>query len=253
LKAAGCPEFAKLNSDFPWDDFDSQWYYDHNYKVLRDDDRQILETVRDFFAKTYLTSPECHGHGLDVGSGTNLYPALSMLPFCDKITLCEYSASNVSWLEDEIQGNLPSWGSFWNLLARKSPYSSIASPWKMLANKTHVEKGSIFDLPKSAWDIGTMFFAAESISSEPAEFEAAMDSFVQSLRSGAPFAAAFMEGSRGYDVGTYWFPAVDVSVNDIEGSLRGKAKDVRTYRIGLTDKPLRAGYGGMILATGKVM
>jgi hypothetical protein len=241
---------AELNSDFPWDDFDSNWYYDHNYKVLRDDDRQIVEVVRDFFATLDLSS---HRRGIDVGSGTNIYPALAMLPFCEEITLYEYSTSNVSWLQREIQSYASPWDAFWELLAKEPSYKSIDSPRKMLAAKTSVERGSIFELPESRWDIGTMFFAAESISSAPSEFQTALDSFIKSLRPGAPFAAAFMENSQGYTVGTHQFPAVAIAENEVENCLTGGTKDLKVHRIGLTNNPLRAGYGGMILATARVV
>jgi hypothetical protein len=240
---------TERNSDFPWDDFDSSWYYDHNYKVLRDDDRQIVQVVRDFFATLDLSSHRC---GIDVGSGTNLYPALTMLPLCDEITLYEYSASNVSWLQREIQSYSSPWDAFWELLAEEPPYKSVGSPRKMLAAKASVERGSIFDLPESQWDIGTMFFAAESISPALSEFQTALDSFIRSLRPGAPFAAAFMENSLGYTVGTRHFPAVAITENEVKNRLTGSAKDLDIYRTGLTSNPLRDGYGGMILATGRV-
>ena len=241
---------TELNSDFPWDDFDSSWYYDHNYKVLREDDRQIVQVVRDFFATLDLSS---HRRGIDVGSGTNLYPALAMLPFCEEITLYEYSASNVSWLRREIKSYSPSWDSFWDLLAKEPLYESVGSPREMLAAKASVKKGSIFNLPESRWDIGTMFFTAESLSSVPSEFQTALDSFIGSLRSDAPFAAAFMESSLGYSVGTRRFPAVAITENEVRNFLSDRTKDLKIYRIGLTNNPLRAGYGGMILATGKVV
>lgn len=240
---------TELNSDFPWDAFDSSWYYDHNYKMLRDDDRQIIEVVRDFFATLDLPS---HSHGIDIGSGTNIYPALTMLPLCSKITLCEYSASNVSWLQREVRSYSPSWDDFWELLAKEPLYESIDSPRKMLAAKASVERGSIFDLPESRWDIGTMFFAAESISPEPSEFQTALDGFIRSLRPGAPFAAAFMKQSLGYKVGTCQFPAVAITANNLQNCLTNDTKDLEIYQIGLTDNPLRAGYGGMILTTGRI-
>lgn len=243
------PACVDQNSDFPWDNFDSRWYYDHNYKILRDDDRQIIERVRDFFAS--LDLPD-HRHGVDVGSGTNLYPALAMLPFCNKITLCEYSISNISWLKREVQSYSSSWDDFWALLTEKQPYSLIDSPRESLASAVHVERGSIFDLPRSTWDIGTMFFAAESISAEPSEFQDALDNFIRSLRPGAPFAAAFMENSVGYSVGARQFPAVAITKDDVECRLAGDVKNLSIYRIGLTNKPLRVGYGGMILATGRI-
>lgn len=244
------PELTGLNGEFPWDEFDSSQYYDHNYKVLRDDDRQIVEIIRDFFATLDLSR---HRNGIDVGSGTNLYPALAMLPLCDKITLYEYSTSNVSWLQREIRSYAPSWDDFWELLAKEPPYKLVDSPRETLAAVARIERGSIFDLPESRWDVGTMFFAAESISATPSEFRAGLESFIRSLRTGAPFAAAFMENSVGYDVGTRRFPAVAVTANDVKNCLEGDVEDLAVHRVGLTNEPLRAGYDGMILATGKVV
>lgn len=238
------------NSDFPWNEFDSSWYYDHNYKVLRDDDRWIVETIRDFFATLELSR---HSNGIDVGSGTNLYPALAMLPLCDKVTLYEYSISNVEWLQRETQSYSSSWDAFWELLAIAPLYKSVDSPRETLAAVARVEEGSIFDLPESCWDIGTMFFTAESISSTLSQFRAALESFIRSLRTGAPFAAAFMENSVGYSVGTRRFPAFAITVNYVKNCLAGDTKDLKVSRIGLTNKPLRSGYNGMILATGRVV
>ncbi|HKR49193.1 MAG TPA: SCO2525 family SAM-dependent methyltransferase [Pseudonocardiaceae bacterium] len=238
-----------LNSDFPWDDFDSSWYYDHNYKVLRDDDRQIIEVVRDFFG---TLDPSKRRSGIDVGSGPNIYPALTMLPLCDEIKLYEYSTSNVSWLEREIQSYSSSWDAFWELLTEEASYNSVDSPRRTLATRASVAQGSIFDLPESLWDIGTMFFTAESISPALEEFQIALGCFIRSLRPGAPFSAAFMENSLGYSVDSCRFPAVAVTVNDVENGLTGDTKDLEIHRIGLTENPLRAGYDGMIVATGRV-
>lgn len=241
--------FSELNSHSPWDDFDSNWYFDRNYKRLRDDDRQIVELVRDFFATLDLPR---HRHGIDVGAGTNLYPALTMLPFCDEITLYEYAASNVAWLRRETQSYSPSWDPWWRLLIKEPVYKSFDSPREALAAAARVERGSIFDLPESRWDIGTMFFVAESISSALSEFHTALGGFVRSLRPGAPFAAAFMENSLGYDVGTRRFPAVAIAANEVKNSLAGETEDLKIYRLGKTSNPLRGGYDGMILAIGRV-
>ncbi len=235
------------NSDFAWDSFDSCSYLTHNYGTLRDDDRQIVEGVRDFFAPL---DPAMVRQGLDVGSGTNLYPALTMLPLCDKITLWEYASSNVRWLRREVRRYSQSWDGFWDLLSQDPLYKSVEDPRAALVRKALVRKGSIFDLPVSRWDVGTMFFVAESISADVREFQAATQRFVRSLKPGAPFAAAFMKNSTGYDVGDRRFPAVAVDVDDVHDCLAGSAEDVKIERISAAN-PLRTGYDGMILALGK--
>lgn len=239
------PRPSLLNSDVNWDSFDSGLYREHNYRTLRDDDQQIIHLVRDFFATTGLAD----AHGVDVGAGSNLYPALAMLPFCHRIDLCEFAASNVAWLRREIAGYDASWDRFWAEYAIHPSYARLDDPRHRLATVAHVQQVSIFDLPQHTWDIGTMFFVACSISTDIEEFNRAVTRFVGSLKAGAPFAAAFMLGSQGYHVGNDWFPAVSVDHETILKSFAGIARRTTLSDIE-TGQPLREGYRGMCLVTG---
>jgi hypothetical protein len=240
------------NADYPWDEFDSTAYFRHNYQALRYDDKQILEAIRDFFSKADRSTGERPPQGLDVGSGTNLYPALAMLPFCAGVTLWEYAATNVDWLRSEITSYSPSWDPFWERLALAPPYQAVADPRATLAERATVVRGSIFELPAATWDIGTMFFVAESLTSSTDEFERATRRFVDALRPGAPFAAAFMENSQGYDVGDRRFPAVAVTQETVRGCLEDVASGLDVQRLDSGKQPLRNGYSGMILVMGTV-
>ncbi|HZN75278.1 MAG TPA: SCO2525 family SAM-dependent methyltransferase [Micromonosporaceae bacterium] len=245
----GTASTSRGNAGYPWDDFDPDWYARHNYATLGADDRRILQIVRDFFAST-LTGRSVK-QGIDVGSGANLYPALSMLPFCERITLWERSAANVKWLKEQIEADYSeSWDRFWNVLVTRPRYRAVENPREALREKAWVRNGDLFKLPPRQWDLGTMFFVAESISDRKNEFRDATQRFVGSLRVGAPFAAAFMENSSGYDVGSLRFPAVAVRTADVESCLSLLAHDVRTVPVARL-KDRRDGYDGMILALGK--
>ena len=98
-RTPGSTPTPRSNDQVDWDEFDPDAYLTKNYWSLRDDDRMIMTVVRDFFASTASVGP---ARALDVGSGTNLYPALAMLPFCERLDLVEFSASNVAWLKREI-------------------------------------------------------------------------------------------------------------------------------------------------------
>jgi hypothetical protein len=235
-----------LNSHFNWDKFDSAWYAEHNYQCLRDDDQAIIDSVRDFFADAGVAD----AGGIDVGSGSNLYPALSLLPFCERLELWEYAATNVEWLTEQVNDYDASWDRFWTEFALNPAYSVVPDPRARLAEIAHVRQASVFDLPRRSWDIGTMFFVACSISTEISEFRRAVKIFVHSLRPSSPFAIAFMVDSQGYYVGDTWFPAVPVGLAEINRSLSGIAYDVNIQSID-TGSPLREGYGGMALATGR--
>lgn len=239
------PRPSRLNSDVDWDSFDSGLYREHNYRTLRDDDQQIIHLVRDFFATAGISQ----ARGMDVGAGSNLYPAFAMLPFCDQIDLCEFAASNVAWLQREITDYDTAWDCFWAEYAANPGYAQVNDPRQRLAAVARVQQVSIFDLPARTWDIGTMFFVACSISTDIEEFNLAVTRFVGSLKVGSPFAAAFMVESKGYHVGDTWFPAVSVDRETILKSFTGIARQTRLWDIE-TGQPLREGYGGMCLVTG---
>jgi hypothetical protein len=68
--------FAVLgNADVDWDSFDSSYYFEHNYGHLRPDDAAIIRMVTSFFSRR-LTG-RAGARAIDVGTGPNLYPALT--------------------------------------------------------------------------------------------------------------------------------------------------------------------------------
>lgn len=264
-----------LNADFDWDDFDPRCYFTHNYAEMRPDDARMLTLVRDWFAEALpVGGPPLEG--LDAGSGANLYPALAQLPHCDSITLLEFSRENAEWLESAVRELPEGWRQYWRHMTAAAPGAASADPGAASAEAgtepetedarfaevraklrkvCAVVRGSIFDLEPRRWDLGTMFFVAESLTEDPAQFEHALRCFLGALRPGAPFAAAFMEGSQGYEVGDVHFPAVSIDENRLRaafhslGLVRGGFK---VRRVGIDPEPLRPGYTGYLVAIGHV-
>jgi hypothetical protein len=247
------------NADYPWHQFDPESYLTDNYLTFRDDDRRTLECLRDFFVDALGDDPCRTGRrGIDVGTGTNLYPALAMLPFCDRITLYEYSRANIDWLAKQRAADWPSWNTvwanFWLVLSEHRVYADLTPhPHIELARCVDIMPGNVFDLRSypERYDLGTMFFVAESITSWQPEFAEALHQFLHVLHPGAPFAVAFMERSLGYEVGGKLFPATSVDPGDVRRYLAGRAFDVVTHHIGLGENPLRTGYSGMFLVCGR--
>lgn len=250
------------NADFPWDKFDPVDYLTHNYATMRDDDRQVLMFVRDFFVRI---APALTGRralrGIDVGTGPNLYPALAMLPFCAEVTLYEYSKSNVDWLTGQHAGQWPSWltiwADFWRVLCEESVYAQADRPdmGRELSRRTRVTWGSVFELDAAKdgyYDVGTMFFGPESLSPRRSEFHSAIDHLLNVLRPDAPFAIALMEHSQGYDVADNQFPATDIELKDVTDHLVRRASGLSSERVGPGDVPLRDGYTGMMVVCGRV-
>ena len=113
-----------LNSQVPWDRFDSDWYHDHNYRSLRDDDHQIMKKVRDHFIRARVT----RGRGIDVGAGSNLYPALAMLPFCRELELWDIASPNVEWLQSRVRRHDRDWDEFWAVYQARRAYAQVVDP-----------------------------------------------------------------------------------------------------------------------------
>jgi hypothetical protein len=254
-----------------WDAFQPEVYWKKNYAFLRGDDRRFIERLRTLFGTEAMkarpgTAPR---RGIDVGSGANLYPALAMLPLCDDITLLEYGAKNCEWLRGEVARYSTYWDPYWKLLREHEAYAEIGSTARRrLTRVAQVKQGSLFDLPTwdgPKFDVGTMFFVAESITDQETRFYEALDAFVSALVPGAPFAAAFMRNSSGYVVDDQAFPALKIDENHVAEYLKRIAPDVVVEAVddrgrfdndpGVDKRPtrkLRHGYDGMILALGHV-
>jgi hypothetical protein len=251
----------RRNADFDWDRFNSDSYRARNYLELRDDDTELMRWVGTFFARHFGQSIPAGLRGLDVGSGANLYPTMAMLPFCEKVDLWEHSRSNVEWLTKQIVDFDNHWDDFWDVYrgvgGRRTRYSlrgipasygGVGNPRQVMHEKAEVTQKSIFELT-GRWDMGTMFFVAESITQDLAEFREATFRFGRALKPGAPFAAAFMANSTGYTVDDTEFPAVAVNCAKVKDCLRQVAGKLKVRKV-KSRAPLRRGYNGMILATG---
>ncbi|MFK4145973.1 SCO2525 family SAM-dependent methyltransferase [Streptomyces sp. NPDC004065] len=245
-----------MNTDARWDEFDPLDYVWRNYRTVLDVDAHIMSLVRTHFTDHFRRFPGRRVRGIDVGAGANLYPSLLMLPWCDEITLLDRSRPNVEYLRRQLAGDAcdSGWDAFWSELRTDDAYAGVpGGPWAALSRIARVERGNLFHLLGRAaqWQLGTMFFVAESISGSPAEFDRSLECFFGSLQPGAPFAAAFMEHSTGYEVGGLAFPAYDVSESQITAGVARHARegDLRIHRIGKPEE-VRPGYASMILACG---
>jgi hypothetical protein len=239
------------NADAPWNEFSSHDYWRRNYSALQPEDREIIRRVSHFLVSARAGRPSVR-RAIDVGAGTNLYPALLMLPWARQILLADFSDSNVSWLHDQLfdKGEQWQWNAFWDEMRTAPGYQDISAPDERLREACASERLSVFDLPRAEWDLGTMFFVAESITEDPAEFEAAVAAFVRALTPGAPLAAAFMAGSDGYPVDGTNFPALPVEPGDIRRHLTSLGVRELTVDLLETEHRVRDGYAGMIVATG---
>lgn len=248
------------NADVQWNRFSPEDYWQRNYHELQAEDQEIIRRVSQFFLAAFRDRPRAR-RGIDVGSGTNLYPALLMLPWTDQILLTDFSESNVRWLRSQLADDDAAWTwqPFWDELRAAERYNEIADPRKHLQvaclskpGYASIEQRSVFSLPTARWDLGTMFFVAEGITEDRGEFHAALTRFTRALKPGAPFATAFMAGSHGYQVADTDFPALSITPDDVRDRFTELGVDDLSVELLLTEHRVRDGYQGMIVATGVV-
>jgi hypothetical protein len=242
------------NGEVPWSDFDAEGYWKDNYASVLPEDAEIIRCASDFLIRACAGKPRI-SCAVDVGAGTNLYPALLMLPWIEHLVFTEYARANIGWLAENLADGPGEWAwqPFWDLVADLPGYRGVEQPRRQLASRHEIRLLSVFDLPRHAWDLGSMFFVADGMSSEEAEFELAVRSFLGALQAGAPFMMAFMEGSAGYDVSGVRFPGVTVtprSLNELLGRLPVTGTGV--LRTDNSVRRLRPGYDAMLLVTGYV-
>jgi hypothetical protein len=242
------------NDGAPWSDFDADVYWKNNYATIFPEDAQILRHASTFMIRACAGRPLA-GTAVDVGAGTNLYPALLMLPWVERIVFTEYASTNIGWLRDNL-ADAPgewAWQPFWDLLAGLPGYRGVRNPRGRLAGSHNIVSSSIFDLPPRTWGLGSMFFVADGITEDEEEFSYAVSSFLGALTPGAPFMMAFMEGSSGYEVSGVSFPAVRVTPQSLEALLATlPVISTDVLRTDNSVRRLRPGYDAMLLVTGFV-
>jgi hypothetical protein len=239
------------NADAPWSLFDPDVYVDNNYRTPLQVDLEIVRLMRDHFTRCFEDSGSRTARGIDVGAGANLYPTLSMLPWCEKVLLLEYARPNVKYLEKQLSpdGYDAAWDPFWDVLCQVPAYAEVDAR-RRVTDIARVERGNLFDLEGGArrWSLGTMFFVADSMSEAPEEFHRSVRCFMKALEPGAPFATAFMKESLGYRVGAHDYPAYRVNEQTVHESLQRYAQDLQI--LDLPDS-VRPGHEGMLLALGR--
>ena len=239
------------NADYQWAAFDSEAYFQHYYGEPHADDDHVIRCA---VAAMKAIPPSATGLNIiDVGTGPNLIPFMCTMPRARSLTAWEFSESNASWLRADLTREKlrPQWQHFWDV-TREAYGADWRLPDNPLASAmSRVTRASVFDLPKRRWDAGTMFFCAESITEREDEFNSAVAAFAQCVKSGGTLAAAFLVRSAGYEVAGHPFPVLHLTPEAIETAFAVHALNVRSERIGITDREIRSGYSGFVFLTGR--
>jgi len=110
-------EHGLRNADVQWTRFSPQDYWQRTYHELQAEDQGIICLVRRFFIAAFRDRLRAR-RGIGVGTGTNIYPGLLMLPWGDRSLLTDLSASNVRWLRRQLADDGAVWT--WQPCARSA-------------------------------------------------------------------------------------------------------------------------------------
>lgn len=239
------------NAEAAWSRFDAHAYLTQNYGAPRVEDLELIGRLVDFYSR--LTEQLGLFSVVDVGTGPNLYPLLTALPFTKTLTAWEPAPLNLAYLRDAAESEtLDSvWRPFWQALEHTDSRYRQVNPAVELAKRLSIIPGTIFELPSDTYDVASMHFCAESITSDLAEFEHAVQAVCGTVRPGGHVVASLMAGSEGYYAGEQWFPAVSINVSQTQSIFSKWLAEVVVQQIEIVGEPLRAGYEGMMLVTGK--
>lgn len=229
-----------------WGKFDPYVYIKNNYSSIHNEDKEIIRKLVDF----YPLLPRLK-LALEIGVGPNLYPVMAMLPFVEKVECIDFSIANLEYLEKQLEKPDKNWYQFWKLYKKLNQSYDIDLA-KNLKRKVEIRKGSIYKLNKGKYDIASMFFCAESITTKRKQFVVACKMFIKSVRTGGYLVAAFMENSKGYKVGDKKFPSYPVDTKLIKKVFAPETDNLVVTRIPIAKQPLRSGYTGMIFLTASV-
>lgn len=231
---------------------DPDSYFAHYYQEPHPDDDLVLKLTCEALRAAEPAGPlDC----LDVGTGANLYPLFAALPRASSLTAWEYAAPNIAWLADELSrdGMRPQWRHFWDVVTESYGGEGFLpeDPIAALKARTTLTQGSIFDLPERSWDAATMFFCAEAVSDQQADFDRACARFARSVRSGGTLVAAFLLNSRGYELDGRRYRVMNLSEDSLRATFADLATGLTLRKIGIVDKEVRSGYTGMALLTAR--
>jgi hypothetical protein len=226
-----------------WNKFDLVTYIKDNYSYIHYEDEQIIKYLIKFYSKHIKIK-----HGLDIGTGPNLYPIFTMLPIANRIESIDYNSSNVRYLQKQTYTLDSNWRVFFNFIQQNYRQYGICLKNK-LKQRVFFKQGNIYKLSKNKYDTASMFFVAESITNSYKKFIIACRKFMMSVKSGGSLVASFMAGSSGYYIGKIKYEACFINRCCLRDIFSPHVKKLKIYIIKKGKTPLRPGYKGMLLLT----
>ena len=237
---------ALRNREVAWHAFDTAGYVADNYRWMHDFDRRILRALSPYYA---ALPPGSLASSLDVGTGPNLYPLMLVSAASRRLEVLEHSAANVAYLERARREGAPAeWAAFWRLCRELDP--ALPRDFDAVLRGVRLHQGDAFDLQPASHELVSMFFMAESVTGDRAEFEELCTRFATAATPGGHLVAAFMAGMPCYRMGTEVLPSFPLDQPTLEAVMRPLTRDLRVEQLP-PDPALPYQHDGVLLLTAR--
>jgi len=230
------------DTERPWDHLRPQTYFEDNYAEPHEADLHLARELRLAWQEIGVVAmvQQKDLEVIEIGTGANLYPVLAALPYASRLHITDVSQPVLDYLREQASGGLD---------RRWMKFGSTSIGYKaarLLMTYAEVQRLAIDDLAVADWDVVSMHFVAESITSSKGVFAHAMGRIYDGLAPGGHLLASFMLGSSGWTVAGAGFPAVPLSLRDVQEAAIEAGFELK----GLTpitggETPVREGYDGM--------
>lgn len=240
-----------------WALFDPVAYLDEYYGDVGDENLSLLR----FLGEGFQQLPK-GGVMLDFGGGPTIYPLISAANRVDEIHFADYVDSNIEEVRRWIAADPLAfdWDPF-ILKALELEYGAPCSAADVESRATLIRQRVTrlvrCDASQSppvskaheSYDVVLTNFCAESATSEREQWQSYMRNIVSTLKPGGWLLMSALEGASRYSVGPRFFPAVDISRDDLVEALEENGFPASRIEVGQVpaDRPTRE-YSGLLLA-----
>jgi hypothetical protein len=249
---------ASLTRD--WTLFDPAGYLNEYYGDIGSENLALLR----FLAETYKALPP-GGLMLDFGGGPTIYPLISAVGRVGDVHFSDYLEDNLQEVRKWLAGDPAAFD--WREFVRRAIECETGTPCseadvsrreaEMRRLVTRVMRCDASRTPPiadlaSLYDVIVTNFCAESATSDHWQWQTFVTNIVSLLKPGGTLIMSALRGGSRYAVGSRWFPAVDISEEDLRELLEetGFAEKHVELRTVPADRPTRD-YDGLILVVAR--
>jgi len=211
--------------------FDPKAYLREYYSYLGEENRALLRFLSQAYQRIF--SEIDTASVLEFGGGPTIYQLISAAQYPVSIDFSDYLDQNLcevrAWLRDRpeqfswdafIQHVLDREGQCADRAAQEQRARLIRSKVKRLINCDAKQSDPLGERRRSAYDIVSVNFVPESITTDMAEWDLLIDNIASLVRAQGYLLICAITGATHYRVGERFFPAAPISAQLLETQLQ---------------------------------